>query len=205
MLKRSLGAACASILFLSVCGKETPCSGSSCLPVSGSYLVTFTQPIECGLWEPAINITPSSVMTFTGSGSQLQLTLWPVSDNPHELKGTLNADGTVLLQETPQGELLGIPYGIITGTFQSTGGQPGQPPFYFEGNLTLEGASPTSATSGGATTAGGPPSNSTAGSAGNGCAATVGLNAEEETSTAILDGGPGDAGSSPTDAGADAG
>ncbi|MHB8418301.1 MAG: hypothetical protein ACYDCL_09505 [Myxococcales bacterium] len=169
-------------LALAACsqGAQQPCSDGGCLAVAGSYTFRLGEQANCAVWEKSV--PPASLMQVTqGSDpSQLTLTLWPVTDDPHTLAGTLFSDGTINVTENQNSTLLGIPFAYITGSFTSNAGVGGGAPFYFGGQIFLEGGS-QSQTAG---QAGGPGQ-----SGGLGCTGGTTFTAEENTAGAGTDGG----------------
>lgn len=138
------------LLALAACGQtQQPCSGSSCLSVAGNYTFVLGEGIGCSVWEK--NASPTSLMQVTqgATASQLSITLWPVTDDPHYLTGTLYTNGSMTVSESQQSTLLQIPWATITGSFTSQGGQSGGAPYLFSGQLLLQGGSTQSTTAGG--------------------------------------------------------
>ncbi|MHB1843939.1 MAG: hypothetical protein ACYCWW_03765 [Deltaproteobacteria bacterium] len=180
------------LLGLGCQGTRTPCdqSDAGCLPIVGTYYAIMNPIPACPSWEQ--NIPPSSVMQITAAGSQLSVALWPNTSTTHTLVGTLYSDGTIYVGENVQNVTIGLPYATLSGRFQGEGdGGVAAPPFYFAGQLVLQG------TSGGPTTGG-----QAAGGAGGGCQTSVQFTAQQQASILVdLDGGSPTA----TDGGADAG
>ncbi len=189
MRNRLAWVAALGLLPFAGCGSPTPCSGDTCLQIAGTYLVVLAEQVNCTIW--AKNVPPSSVMVITQNGSSISAQLWPNTDDPHIFTGTLYTNNSMNVGESQQNQLLGIPYGTITGTFSSTSTVAGQPPYYFSGQIFLQGGG-SQATSSGGTQGGGPPS--------TGCSA---MNAPEHGGPASTAGGT-DAGGG-QDAGGDAG
>ncbi|HUB05699.1 MAG TPA: hypothetical protein VMB50_01795 [Myxococcales bacterium] len=188
------------LVALATCGQsQQPCTGTGCLNVAGTYtFVLGTSTVSCSNWEK--NAPPSSLMEVTQgpSPSQLGVTLWPVTDNPHFLTGTLYANGSINVAESEQSTLIGIPWATLTGSFASIAGQSGGEPFQFNGQIFLQGGTAQTTTAG---QTGGATAGQTGGGAG-GLACSGGTTFKaEETSTTILP----DAGTIPTPDGGDAG
>lgn len=116
------------------CGNQTPCSGKGCLQIAGAYLFVLGEQVQCPIWES--HVPPSSVLTITQSGSSLNATLWPDTDDPHSLTGTLYSNNSMTLTESSQNELLGIPYATINGTFTSTSTVAGVPQYFLSGQIS---------------------------------------------------------------------
>jgi hypothetical protein len=153
-------------LALAGCGKSTPCTGSKCLDVAGTYLVTYRPALTCSTW--AYQPPPSSSMVVSQSGSAIEVDLQPSTFTPaHIFRGTLDANSTVVASEAQPDPRLGLPFGQLSGAFS-----PGGAALVFQGTLSLQ-------TSGFAVDAGG----------GN-CIGPYGLDAQRES------GGPPDAGAS---------
>jgi hypothetical protein len=162
------------VLPFAACGSPVACSGDNCIQIAGDYVFVLKPAVSCSIWEASV--PPSSLMTITQDGSSISATLWPVTDNPHFFTGTLSTNNSINIGESQQNQLLGIPYGTITGVFSSTavdGG--GQPPFYFSGQLFLQG--------GGSGTSGGSSTTTT------GCTGSSSMTAEEQAGSVIVDGG----------------
>ncbi len=132
---------------LAGCGTATPCSGTSCIPVAGEYLFVLGEAVNCSIWES--HVPPSSIMTLTQSGGSLSAELWPDTDDPHTLTGTLNTDNSFTLQENTQNQFLGIPYATINGSFNTIStAASGQVLYLLNGQLFLQGGSMTSSSGG---------------------------------------------------------
>jgi hypothetical protein len=99
------------------CSSQTPCGldGGTCIPIAGAYLFTLAETVNCPIWES--HIPPSSIMVISQSGSALTAQIWPDTENPHLLTGTLYNNNSMVLSESTQNQLLGIPYATINGTF----------------------------------------------------------------------------------------
>ncbi len=192
-------------LLLAGCSSGTPCSGSNCLPVGGSYLFTLNPPIRCPAWEQFP--TSSSPMVVSQLGSQITLTLWPTTGTPvHTLTGTLNSDGSIQTSESQLNSEIGIPFATIGGVFQSQSTTKGQAPFYFSGSLVLQGTGAAPATSGGGATSGGLPTGASQGLGGGstqttGCTGSSTMTAVEQGFSSIAPASTGDAGMSSADGG----
>jgi hypothetical protein len=127
-------------LFLSVgCGQSTPCGldGGTCAQIAGDYVFVLGEAVSCPVWET--HVPPSAVLSISQNGSALSATLWPDTVNPHVFTGTLFSDNSMSISESTQNEVLGIPYGTITGSFTTSGAVAGEPPFYFSGEMYLQG------------------------------------------------------------------
>ena len=161
------------------CGNQTPCSGKGCLQIAGAYLFVLGEQVQCPIWES--HVPPSSVLTITQSGSSLNATLWPDTDDPHSLTGTLYSNNSMTLTESSQNELLGIPYATINGTFTSTSTVAGVPQYFLSGQIFLEGPAPS--TTGGSGGTGTPPTGLTC------SGGATSLTAQEQAGLVIPDGG----------------
>ncbi len=193
-------AAVGAALLASACAQPEPCSGNGCLPVAGSYIFRLNPSINCPAWEASSSVTPSAPMQVTQFGSQLTMTLWPANGNPtHNFTGTLFADGTIQVSENSQNVVIGVPYGIISGAFISSGAVPKQAPFFFSGSLLLQGSIGTTGANGTL----GPTTGPSAGKS-TGCTGTSQFTAQEQgfTNGPVPDGGIGDGGNPSGDGGA---
>lgn len=178
-----LGALALGLLLSGACGKSTPCGldGGTCLSIAGDYVFVLGEAVNCPMWES--HVPPSSVLTISQDGSAISATLWPDTVDPHLFTGTLYSDNSMSISESTQDEVLGIPYGTITGNFTTSGPVAGQPPFYFSGELYLQGgAAPTTTT----TPTGAPTTAPTT----LACAGSTRLTAEEQGADFVIpDGG----------------
>jgi hypothetical protein len=171
----------AAAALLGACGGKAalPCSGATCLTVTGEYLFVLPTPVICPQWQE--NTRASAFMSLTATGSTLSAVLWDNTTHPHQFSGTLFADGTMQVSEPAQNQQLGLPVATLSGSFTPLSG--GIKGFQFTGSLQL-----TSATQSSSTSAGSGGSNGSTSPIN--CGVTVSLNAEEQSVSAPVDAGP---------------
>jgi len=167
----------------SACGSK-PCSGSNCVGISGTYVVTYTPSLDCALW--AYRPAPTSNMVISQTGSAVQVTLQPSIESPtHTLTGTLYEGGNITVNEAPLSATLGIPYAQLTGAFSSSPGA-----FTFQGTLTFNQNTVSTVNDAGPD---------------NGCAQSITVNAQRTGDSTVIVTQDVDGGLGPDDGGADGG